>query len=85
MIFVQKLYLSFCYECEKNGLDPQDLQDLKQIDNRIAEIAHENMISPEELKALLDKGRVIHSKALIGELHRSAWWLMPKKGRDDNG
>jgi uncharacterized iron-regulated protein len=85
MKFLQHLYLSFCSECEQNVLDPQDPQDLKKINNRIAEIAHENMISPEELKALLDKGRVIHSKALIGELHRSAWWLMPKKGRDDNG
>ena len=84
MIFVQKLYLSFCYECEKNGLDPQDLQDLKKIDNRIAEIAHENMLSPEEVKWLLDKGRVIHSKALIG-VHRNAWWLMPKKGSNNNG
>lgn len=75
MIFLQQLYLSFCHECEQNVLDPQDLQDLKTIDNRIAEIAHENMLSTEELKALLDKGRVIHGKALIGGLHRSAWWL----------
>jgi len=85
MIFLQKLYLSFCYECEKNALDPQDLQDLKKIDNRIAEIANENMLSPEEVKWLLDKGRVIHSKALIGGLHRGAWWLMPKKGSNNNG
>ena len=72
MGFLQKLYLSLCYECNKTALGQQDLT---QIDGRIAEIARENMLSTEEVKALLDKGRVIHSKALIGEFHRKVYQL----------